>query len=130
MAQRPGVQVTGATEIRRELKRAGESLRELREINLKAANVVAAEGRQMVPRLTGMLGRTIRPTATNAMGSVWAGKRLVPYAGPIHFGWPARNIAPQPFLYEALDKRGAQVAAKYEEEVARLIAQFERNTPG
>ena len=32
---------------------------------------------------------------------VSVGRATVPYAGAIHWGWPARNISAQPFLTDA-----------------------------
>ena len=32
---------------------------------------------------------------------VTAGRASVPYAGPINYGWPARNIAPSGFMQKA-----------------------------
>ena len=48
------------------------------------------------------------------------GKKKVPYAGPIHFGWGRRNIHPQPFLYEALDKRRDEVLDAFALNVQKL----------
>jgi hypothetical protein len=52
---------------------------------------------------------------------VRAGRTSVPYAGPIHFGWPAHNIEPTPFLYDALDQRRSEVIDLYEQRVGDLI---------
>jgi len=56
-------------------------------------------------------------------GVVRMGRKAVPYAGPVHFGWPNRPnaakgwrggpIRPNPFLYEAMDKRVGEVMAIY-----------------
>ena len=42
------------------------------------------------------------------------GGKEVPYAGPIHFGWPARRIKPQPFFYDAIDGRRDEIKDRYE----------------
>jgi hypothetical protein len=60
---------------------------------------------------------------------VKAGGRLVPYAGPIHFGWPRHNIAPNPFIYDALDDRKAEVIDKYEAHIEALVEKVGRETP-
>jgi len=128
-AGKPAIQVTGAKELRSALKRMGADLSDLRAINLSAAKVVAADAKARAPRRSGALANSIRPLATRTTGSVAAGRTMVPYAGPIHFGWPARNIEPQPFLYEALDNRSGEVVQKYEDEVARLVTRVGRETP-
>jgi hypothetical protein len=52
------------------------------------------------------------------------------YAGVIHFGWPRHNIEPQPFLYDALDKRFDEVTKLYELRIAALVQKLDRETPG
>ena len=37
-------------------------------------------------------------TSTKRQAVVTAGRASVPYAGPINYGWPARNIAPSHFM--------------------------------
>ncbi len=52
------------------------------------------------------------------------------YAGVIHFGWPRHNIEPQPFLYDALDKRFDEVVRVYEKRITDLVHKLDRETPG
>ena len=61
--------------------------------------------------------------------SVLAGRSRVPYAGVIHFGWPAHNIEPQPFLYEALEDKREDVATLYGLGIEVLIDKLDRETP-
>jgi hypothetical protein len=49
----------------------------------------------------------------------------VPYAGPIHFGWPARQIKPNPFIYEVLDDRRQEVYAIYAQRISELIYKYD-----
>lgn len=128
---RPAVRVTGAAELRRALGHLGASAADLTSVNRAAAAVVAREAKVLVPKLSGALGSSIRARATKTRGRVSAGGgRLVPYAGPIHFGWPARNIAPQPFLYDALDNRRTEVIGRYDEAIGDLIHRLDVETPG
>jgi hypothetical protein len=106
------ITVSGLKELRKQLKAAGQSLDDLKSVGLEAAEVVAAEARQLVPRLSGALEQSIRAGAAKG-GVVRAGSAAARYAGPIHFGVPARNIAPQPFLYDAADKRVGEVQELY-----------------
>lgn len=107
----------------------GADLKDITKVNRAAAEDVAQHARQRAPVLTGRLKRTIRAGATQKRGTVAAGSRLVVYAGPIHFGWPARNIGPQPFIYDALDERREEVVAKYAERVGELVRRVGRETP-
>jgi hypothetical protein len=123
------IQVEGAVELRRALKRMGADLKDLTKINREAAEVVAGDARSNAPRLTGKLAGSIKGRATKTRATVTAGSRFIPYAGPIHFGWPARNISPQPFLYDAIDRRRDEVVRKYQERVGELVVRVGRETP-
>ena len=122
-APKPGAQikVVGAVELRRALKRMGNDLKDFTKINREAAETVAGDARGRAPRLTGHLAGSVKPRASRTKASVQAGGRTVPYAGPIHFGWPARNIEAQPFLYTALDRRRDEVVRRYERRVDELV---------
>ena len=124
------IQVEGAAELQRAMKRMGADLKDLTKVNRAASDIVAQDARVGAPRLTGALSRTIKPGARKTVGYVQAGSRLVPYAGPIHFGWPRRNIEPQLFLYDALESRRDQVVDVYEKRVSELVRRLDRETPG
>ena len=111
MAQ--SIKATGVKELRRELRRMGDDLEDLKALNLTVATMVAERAKDIVPRRTGNLADTIRPAGTKTAGRVRAGFKRVPYAGVIHFGFPARRIQPQPFLYDALDQRRGEVFDAY-----------------
>lgn len=124
MAGKPPAEiaVVGLAELSRLFRAAGGDLsEELREANKAAAEVVAAEARGRVPRRSGRLAKSIRATGGVRVAAVRAGGARMPYAGPIHFGWPAHNIRPQPFLYDAADDRRTEVIAVYEKNIADLI---------
>lgn len=124
------VEVEGARELRRALKRLDGNLADLRDVHRDAAELVRQEAASLVPVLTGRLRSTLRVSARNVQAAVLAGGRsMVPYAGPIHFGWHARNIEPQPFLYDAADARRDEVRDTYERRVASLIHRFDREAP-
>jgi hypothetical protein len=97
----------------------------LRVLNLEAAEVVKQKADGLVPRRTGKLARSVRAAASQKSARVRAGYQRVPYAGPIHFGWPARGIRPNPFLYDALDARRGQVVEVYERGIDRLIRDYD-----
>jgi hypothetical protein len=96
----------------------------LKEMNLEAATIVKKKADGLVPVRTGRLAATLRASGTQKSARVRAGFKRVPYAGVVHFGWPARNIRPQPFLYEALDSRRAEVLAVYDERLSQLIKEY------
>lgn len=126
---KPAIKVEGAKELRKALGRMGADLKDLTKINREAADTVAGDARGRAPRLTGRLAGSVKSRATKTRASVQAGGRLVPYAGPIHFGWSARNIEAQPFLYTALDRRRDEVVRRYQRRVDELVVRVGRETP-
>jgi hypothetical protein len=124
MPVRPQIQLVGYKELRRELKQLGdEAVAGLKRVNKDAADIVADAARPLIPRRTGRLESTLRTTGTVRGGIVKAGKKAVPYAGPVHFGWPNRPnsskgwrggpIRPNTFLYDATDRRTSEVLQLY-----------------
>ena len=76
-------------------------LSQLKDLNRAAAGVVEGAASSATPRASGALASTLRSSGPNAAGVVRAGKKSVPYAGVIHWGWPRKNIRPQPWLVDA-----------------------------
>ena len=125
MARRSRIEVQGAKKVVRELQRFGDEYKSvLKAVHIESADIVARRALVIVPRgRTGKLHGSIRTSSTTRSGSVKAGSRSVPYAGPIHFGWPNRPnihkewfggpIAPNPFLYDALDNRRDDVEFRF-----------------
>ena len=118
---RPSIDVEGLRELRRALSKIDGGVADLKAAHKDAAEVVEKRATQLVPRRSGRLAGSIRSTGQAATGVVRAGRAAVPYAGPIHFGWPRRNIAPQPFLYDALDDRRTEVIDVYADRLRKLI---------
>lgn len=123
-SQRSAIRVQGAKTVIRELSKLGDEYKSvLKKVHIESADIVARRATVLVPRRTGALAATIRVSARERSGSVKAGKRSVRYAGPIHFGWPNRPneakewyggpIAPNPFLYDALDDRRDDVEFRF-----------------
>ena len=126
---RAGIEVEGGPELRRAFRKMGERT-DMRPAHREAARIVEDRAESIVPRMTGRLAATIRTLARQTGASVVAGgNSMVPYAGPIHFGWHRHNIEPQPFLYDALDDRREEVRERYAEEVARLVRRFDKEAP-
>lgn len=95
------VDVDGAPELRRALKRMGEGLDDLKDANQRAASIVATAAGQRAPRKTGRLAGSGRGNRAAGRATVMFGGARAPYAGPIHYGWPARGIEAQPFILDA-----------------------------
>ena len=114
--------VEGARELRKALKTVGDEAKAgLKDVNVEVAEIVARAAVTRVPSRSGALRETVRAAGAQTRASVKAGFKKVPYAGVIHFGWPARKIAPQPFLYDALDARRDEVVDTYANGMADLL---------
>jgi hypothetical protein len=51
-----------------------------------------------------------------------AGRASVPYAGPIHWGWPARNISANPFLSNAAVESQPRWLTGYDSDLKKIVA--------
>lgn len=125
------LEIDGLREVQRDLRKLSTATRkELKLTHQKAAEIVVAESKRYVPMRTGALANSIRAAATQIGGRVRVGSAAVPYAGPIHFGWPARRIKPQPFIYEALDPRRNEIAQLYAQRIGQLIDKYDLSSSG
>ena len=118
----PAVQIDGLKELRRTLRKAGDDLADLKQANADAAAVAADGGRARVPTLSGLLAGSIRSTGTKTTGIIRAGKAAAPYANPIHWGWPKRNIPANPFLSDGAVATEPQWLPIYEERLEHILS--------
>lgn len=82
-----GVEIQGLREFSRKLRMADAELSKEMRLGLKEiASTVADEAKAMVPRRSGRLAASIRPTSTPKVAKVSMGGARVPYAGFIEFG--------------------------------------------
>lgn len=117
----PLVRVEGARELRRTLKRAGDDMADLKDANNRAAAIVAQWASVTAPRRTGALGMSVRPNRAVGRARVTGGSAAVPYAGPIHWGWPRRGIAAQPFIAEAAVATQPAWEPAYRDDVQKVL---------
>jgi len=67
------VQVKGINDLVRTMRKAGIDMADLKEANKAAGTIVATRGKSVVPRLTGKLAASIRPSKTARKAVVRAG---------------------------------------------------------
>lgn len=115
------IQVKGADELARTLRKVGEGLQDLTEPNRDAAEIAARASAALAPVRTGRLKRTIAASGSRTAAIVRAGNRTVPYAPPIHWGWPGRNIIPQPFLSDGVQDSEGRWIPVYEDYVDEYL---------
>lgn len=135
------VQVAGARQLRRALKQAGDDFQDLKDLNRKAAEVVAARARALAPvGPTGRLRDSVRAAGTKTAAIVRMGKKSVPYANAVHWGrswWPNKHhpraaiskIEGNPFVSLAAQATEAQWVGLYEDGINKIIDRIEGTTP-
>ncbi|MFJ9433689.1 hypothetical protein ACIRQY_29105 [Streptomyces sp. NPDC101490] len=115
------VRVVGGRELRRRLRTVEGGLDDLRDAHRWVAAYVGALARAGAPVRTGRLAATERDSGTRTTSVVRFGRATAPYAGPIHYGWPARHIAAQPWVVTAAQASESVWTAYYESAVADLV---------
>ena len=131
MFSNPRVRVYGARDLRRSLNDAGDGMTELKAANRAAAETAARASAALAQKLTGALAATIRASGTKTAGIIRAGRKSVPYAAPIHWGWPTRPdpllsiyggpIEAQPFLSDGAQSSEGTWLPEYVQTVNGLI---------
>lgn len=100
------VDVDGDRQLHDTARRAADDLDDLEPVDQAAATIAANRARAIAPKASGYLASTIRADDGNVVATA-------PYAGVIEYGWPARNIKPQPYLTQAVAVTEAQLVALY-----------------
>ena len=116
--------VVGQKRFVQTLRKAGADLKQLKEVNRKAADVARPAATARVPKgKTGRLAASIRVGATQKAGVLRAGRKSVPYAGVVNYGWPERHIKPSLFMNDAVAETEAQWTRLYEDYIQKTLDQ-------
>lgn len=129
MATRPVLQVEGARRLRQTLEQAGLDVQDLKDAHAAVARTVEQRARPATPQRTGALAGSLRSSGTKGAAVVRAGRARVPYAGPIHWGWPRRHITAQPWIYEAAQQTEPVWQDTYLTAIQAIVDTIE-GTPG
>lgn len=116
-----GFRVEGLNQVVRDLQAIGVEVDDLKG----AFGAISAEGAQvargLVPVVSGRLVGTIRGNRAKSKAVVTAGRASVPYAAPINYGWPARNIEPQLFMQQTDERMRPVALERLETEIDTAI---------
>lgn len=128
------LRVDGAAKLRRTLKAAGRDLegQALKDAHKKAADLVAREARPdtpVGPDTGGHIKEDIRTSGTASAAIIRAGRARRPYAGPVHWGWRARGIKAQPWIYEAAQRTTVAWTGIYLTAVEEVLDTIEGTAP-
>lgn len=127
MSEITGVRVRGLRKAIRALEKAGADAGEMRELMHEIGEITASRARQLAPvGESHRLKDSIRAGRGKTKAVVRAGyeRKSMPYGGVVHYGWPARNIAPDRFMVEAMDQTRGECIARLDEGISRIL---ERN---
>ncbi len=113
------VSITGLNAALRALSQAGADAQSMKDL-MHSVGMVVVNGANP-PALTGRLSASVRAGRGKTKAVVRAGGARIPYAGVIHYGWPARNIAPNPFLSNALAAKRPEAFSVFEEGIQELL---------
>lgn len=120
----PNVVMVGGKRLRKEMKEAGIDLADLRDVHMQAARTVSNAAKPRTPHRTGALSKSVRPGASRTAGVVRAGNNGgVPYANPIHWGWPSRGIKAQTWLVDTAARTEPTWLDFYMRELDRIMAE-------
>jgi Bacteriophage HK97-gp10, putative tail-component len=133
--RKPAVQLEGAAELQRAFDKYGDRVQHgLPEADKRAAAAIYDEARRRAPvrsgRLLGslrMLGRRKGDQATGVY--VIAGKRGVPYARVIEFGWRKRHIGAEPYLYPSVAAGRDKAEHEYAAAIDDLTRRWDHEAP-
>ena len=117
------VRVTGIKQLALKMRKAGADLTQMNTIMHTLGEIVVHAAVPLTPYRTGRLAGTVRAGAGRTKAVIRAGGAATPYAGVIHYGWPARNIEPQPYLTDARGRTRPTVLAEFDRAVSQLIKQ-------
>lgn len=118
MAGEPQIRIEGIETLTATMAKAADDLKDLKQANDRAAELVVAQARRIAPRRSGRLAASLRAVSVTGGAQMEA---TAPYAAPIHWGWPSRHIEPQPFLTYAAQQTEAQWYRFYQEAVDRTL---------
>lgn len=113
------VRVEGLRTTLRAMQKAGAATEDMKELMHSIGTLVVQAATP--PVLTGRLSTTLRAGRGKTKAVVRAGGARAPYAGVVHYGWPARNIPANPFLTEALQRTRPAILQALDKGLADLL---------
>ena len=121
------VEVVGLRKVVTQLQRLGTQAEDLKGAFTRIGSRAVTHAQRGAPKRTGRLAGSVRQSRRKNSVYLYAGRARLPYAGPIHFGWPARNIKANPWMYRTVDDVGPWAVKELEREIATLIRRLDLN---
>lgn len=118
-----GVKVEGLSRVVRDLQKLGVEVDDLKDAMARIAEEVKPDYQRVTPRgETGRLRGDFRTGKAKGKAVLYVGRASVPYAGPINYGWPARNIAPANFIAKGDETAAPKAHASLEDAISDLVS--------
>lgn len=118
-------EVEGGRRLRATLRQAGDDLQGMRDAHRDASQIAANAAAALAPVRSGRLRATVRAAGTKTAGIIRAGFARVPYAGPVHWGWPRRNIPANTFLSDGAKSTEPRWLPVYMKHVEQALDKIE-----
>jgi hypothetical protein len=131
-SRRPVVGVDGLNTLKRTMRQAGVDVADLKQAHARVAAIVVARARATAPwgpDVGGHIKPTIRGSGQAGAAVIRVGRAAQPYPNPLHWGWPARHIKAQPFVWDAIADTQGQWFDEYVTALNDLIDKVE-GAPG
>jgi hypothetical protein len=122
------VRVEGLSAFIRAMRDAEADLDQFKDASQRAGTIVLNAATARAPRRTGRLASSGRASRAARRAVVRFGSARVPYAGPIHWGWPRRHIAAQPFAIDAARATEPTWLGGYARELEHIATKVEGST--
>jgi hypothetical protein len=119
------IRVEGVSRLVSTMRKAEVDVDELRDVTVAAGAIAAAAIRPLIPVRTGRLAASARSNRAARRSTVSVGRASLPYAGPIHWGWPARKIKGAEFGPRGLQAAEPAIHALYVAGIDRILDRVE-----
>jgi len=121
------ISISGVKEVTDTLKKLGRDIESNIELNKELSTTLSQKASAMAPKLTGALASSVVGNPSAEKAQILAGSAAVPYAGVQEYGWPERNIRPQPYLNPAVNNNMGYIIEKYNDSIQKAIKQYNLN---
>ena len=124
MGYRDAIEVEGLRRTVTQLKRFGARSEDLKAAFQRVGARAVLEGKAKAPKQSGALAATVKQSKRQNAVYIYAGKKAVPYAGPVHWGWPKRNITANPWLVKMAGDLEPYMREQLQRELRQLARQL------
>ena len=121
------ISIQGVKEVTDSLNKMARDLESNIELNKELSTTLSQKASALAPKLTGALASSVQGNPSAEKAQILAGSAAVPYAGVQEYGWPERNIRPQPYLNPAVKDNIGYIIEKYNDSIQAAIKQYNLN---